>query len=130
MIARQIPGKNREFSVRVYRSRKPDEHLKGYGENYFVAGPLRGQVLIRAFREGTYWRKTLADKSLVVGEALDPLKDEELNEVLASRRAGDIYGRWYSKFCPEGEIGYAHFSEAEKISRDDFDMIKKGFCRG
>jgi len=124
MIARKITKKS--FSLRIYLAKPSHGKLIDYGERYFIDGPFRGKALIKLFGPKTYWRKDVEGVGTIFGEAFDPSDKEILHEILDSRRAGDIYGKWYSGFCPEGEIGYLHYRRAELIGSEEFEVLMQG----
>jgi hypothetical protein len=70
----------------------------------------------------TYWQMHVKDFE-VYGEGIDPDEFEEIEDVLGWRRQGHVYGRWYSKYCTEGETGYFFHSGLTPVSRTEFQKF-------
>lgn len=98
-----------------------NEELLERGEPYFIGGPNDGIVCIRALGPDSYWKRDLGTH-IVVGKGQDGQHALKLDthNILMARRRGDIWGKWYSKYCPEGELGYMHFRKLLCLSRDEF----------
>lgn len=98
-----------------------DDELVNLGEPFLVhADPEIAFVpLVRLFGPGRYWRARQPDGFDVVGEGLDLWgvdEHDEMRGVLDERRNGTIRGKWFSRWCPDGEYGTRSFLEVEPIS--------------
>ena len=114
------------ITVKSYRYGLSNEELIDMGEPFFVGNsPYEGRVCIEVFGPDGLWLKSKDNDVLIVGEALDPSDDTELLYVLASRRQGEIWGRWYSKFCPDGELGFANYNVCTRIGSKEFEKMMR-----
>jgi hypothetical protein len=102
-----------------------NKELLDRGEQYFIGGPHDGIVCIRALGPGSYWKRDLGTH-IVVGEGIDgqvTVKGDS-HQILMARRRGEVWGRWYSKFCSTGEMGFMHFRKLLSLSREEYIEYK------
>ena len=90
-------------------------------EPYFIGGPHDGVSCIKALGVGSYWKYDLG-AHIVVGEAMNGQHElkGDTREILLARRKGDVWGRWYSKYCPDGEMGFVHFRKLLLLSKEEY----------
>jgi len=70
---------------------------------------------------GTYWVCGASIDDLIVGEALDSPYPEDMQSIREGRKAGYIYGAWYSKGTfGTHELGDNHVTQCERITEDMF----------
>lgn len=75
--------------------------------------------LIYVFGPKTFW-KLENESFLVYGAALDPEDYDEVEDVLDFRRQGNVYGRWYSVYVPEGDLGYQSYLSVKEVSYQEY----------
>lgn len=120
----------KRFSIKKYlhqgHSNFSDDFLLSCGEPFLIGGHKNGRPAISALGPGTFWlKKTQSIKT--VGEAFNPKDLEELADVLEARRGGDVFGRWYSSYCKDGELGFIPFNMLEEITYAEFEKVKNEF---
>lgn len=127
IILRKNVKRQKPATLPEYKS-KSNHQLIAIGEPYAI---FEGQEapLIKAFSAGKYWKKQHGE-FVVVGMSYDPEDEEELREALDSRREGEIFGRWFSKYVPDGEIGYAAFSTVKQIDLKEFESLRLAIKKG
>lgn len=94
------------------------EAFKERGEPYIYPTEI---PLILFLGPRTYWRLGSYDFP-TFGEGLDPEDLDEVEEVLELRRKGYVWGRWFSKYCREGETGYQHYRDLAPINFQEFTL--------
>lgn len=113
-------GPLQPIHLRYYKTgHYSDSDLIGMGEPFFISGELEGIPCIKALGVNTYWEKMLGN-FMIFGVGIDPKDLDELAYVLESRRHGEIFGRWHSKYCVQGESGFMNFSIVKRISLNDY----------
>ena len=109
---------------------KSNQDFVDTGEPFFVSGAWKGRCPLWVFRPGTFWQADGGGFE-VVGESIDPQKDvDELKYILTCRRRGEVWGRWYSKHCRDGEDGFMNCRKLRQISAQDFFMMRAGIRKG
>lgn len=97
---------------------KSDDHLVSLGEPFLVCADaaIAGVPLVRLFGPGRYWIARQPDGD-VVGEGLD-LWDNVVERicVLDERRNGMVRGKWFSRWCPDGEYGTRSYVELAPLT--------------
>jgi len=114
------------MTIKAYRYGLTNKNFIEMGEPYFLgSGPFQGRACLDVFGPGNFWIRHSEDESFkIIGEALDPDDDSELLYVLESRRQGEIWGRWFSKYCPDGELGFANYHVCTKITPRQFENMR------
>lgn len=116
-------GRYRKWPLTRYKTITNDELLdRGEPFIFDVNSPHNGLPLIRLCGPGRYWKQDLGDL-LIIGVPVDSKERNELAFILGSRREGEIWGRWHSKYCVEGELGFRHIGLVDEISEDEFLML-------
>lgn len=116
-------------------SKMSDEYLLSNGELFFLdPDPTINKVpLVRLFGPGHYWRMTMHPDQMfpslpqhtskpfeIVGEGSDGANHEQWLLIIQGRRKGEIYGKWFSSFCRQGELGVHMAQVVEPISELQF----------
>lgn len=117
-IARQKDPDEAEFlSTEEYIQRRLSYHdMIQRGEPY----SFRDRTpLIYVFGPGTFW-KLQTPEFLIMGQALDHEDFEDVEDVLYRRRDGDIYGRWFSRYALEGDLGYQSYLRVEPATYQEY----------
>lgn len=116
-------GKYKQVTLKTYlrASRISHEELINFGEPYFVDGIYRNLACIKLFGPPSYWENS-SSSFPIFGVAVDPEDPDYLKHILDARRSGEIYGKWFSQFCPEGEYGFLNYRIASKICANDFNL--------
>lgn len=102
---------------------RSDDQLVALGEPFLLHADesIAGVPLVRLFGPGRYWRAPQPDGFDVVGEGLDLWEDGvERMVVLDERRSGMVRGKWFSRWCPDGEFGTRSFVELEPMTASAF----------
>jgi len=119
------PNKRGGFNMAVYQQKKlaSNQDYIDAGEPFFVSGQWKGRCPLWIFRPGTYWSGEV-DGYSVVGESMDSDDGDTLSYILSCRRKGEIYGKWYSKHCQEGEDGFINCRLIKQITGVNFNTMK------
>jgi len=110
---------------------RTDDELLGLGEPFVLTtDPTINRVpLVRLFGPGRYWKARQPDGFDVVGEGLDLWDDhDEMRVVLDERRNGMVRGKWFSRWCPDGEIGTRSFVELEPMTENAYQAALFAVC--
>lgn len=97
-----------------------EQELIDYGEPFFLHGPHKDRPAIIVLGSGFFWKKKSGSAFQVYGTGIDADDTEEMRNILDGRRNGEIYGRWYSKFCPDGEFGFMNYNNVEEVSYEEY----------
>jgi hypothetical protein len=78
--------------------------------------------IIYAFAPESYWQIDLKTHIVVgVAEEIEDINDkDDIDDMLEMRRRGNIFGRWYSAYCREGETGYQPYISAKQTSYNEY----------
>lgn len=105
-------------SLHHYKSRNK-QSLKLSGEPFVfdVKSSHHGEFMVLLLGPGRYWKCRMTG---TVGEGIDSSDASEMKAILEHRRNGEIWGRWYSDICPQGEIGFNHFARVREICESEY----------
>lgn len=94
-----------------------NERLLELGEKFLLHHDKRIHKvpLVRLFGPGFYWR-SVENGVEIVGQGTDGENAEQWRVIIEGRRRGEIYGKWFSKFCRVGELGVRMCEGVEPIS--------------
>lgn len=124
IVIGRIPAKKQHPTyTNAYHSKRFEELVEEFGEPHVALPkdhPFYRKPLIKVLGPGRYWRRSLPDL-LIVGESLDPPDLDELKDILEARRLGEVWGKWYSDCCQQGEIGFCDFRLLEEITEESFE---------
>lgn len=122
LIARKSYPK---FNKRLPRSRMNNAYLVERGEPYFIGGFHDKQPCVKALGPGSYWERS-GSSFLIIGEGMNGEMDLEgdIDRVFDARRRGDIWGKWYSKHCVAGELGFLNFRLVSSLTKVEFNEYR------
>lgn len=125
-------GERKKPLTFIAMSRFSNEQLLDQGETFFLHRDQRiNKVpLVRLFGPGYYWRATTHDGVEVVGQGTDGVNVEQWYLIADGRRRGEIYGKWFSRFCRQGEFGSRDCGDVEPISEHVYNETVRKLGEG
>ena len=118
---REFMTRNSESYEKAYRRKLQNKELPDFKDGDLVYRNIYDLQIIGVLSNPMDWYK---DK--VLGKDYDECdygSEKEMHE--NQLKSGYVFGRFASKACPEGELGYAPVTELMVISKEHYDIIAK-----